>query len=90
MDCGDEKQGDPIVVPYKILHRPVDHGVIVAGALGGALAAGAYEVSKAATAPVRDAKGIVGEHKLFIKKNDNFTIQGVNSKIDNLINFPVK
>ena len=100
LDCGDESLQELIVVPYKIAHRQPgtigesDENTFIIGLIGGGIAAGIYEASKAAASsandrkPVaRDPKGIVGEHRLFIVKNDGFPIKGKSPRIDNIINF---
>lgn len=96
MDCGDGNLHEPIVVPYKIAHRKLgtvgnnnemDGDTFLVGLLGGGIAAGIYEASKDKKPIVRDPKGIVGEHRLFIVKNDGFSIKGESPRIDNIINF---
>jgi hypothetical protein len=90
LDCGDENLHVPIVIPYKIVHRAggpedFDMGTAVAGALGGAVGAGIYGAVKDASTGFRDPKGIVGEHRLFIDKKNDFAVDGKSPQTDNII-----
>ena len=71
------KLENPIILPYKILSRPTQSSTagILGGAIGGALHAAAMA-----------SKGIIGEHKLFIGSDNNFTSEGSMPQKNNLIN----
>lgn len=95
MDCGEDDLEDPIVIQYKMARRrdgvsdsrERDDTVLV-GVLFGGIAAGIYEASKDEKPLYKDPRGIVGEHKLFIKNNDEFSVKGVSPRIDNIILLP--
>lgn len=86
MDCGDEKMHEPFVIQYKVgdgrsyIPRTSDGNTELIGLLAGGIAAGIYEASQDRKRVVHDPDRIIGEHRLFIEKNDDFMIEGKSPK----------
>ena len=89
LDCGKGDLNDPVLIQYKIARRRdgdrEGYDTVLVGGLFGGVAAGLYEVSKDRKPIPKDPRGIVGKRKLFIEKNDDFVVKGVNPQMDNIV-----